>query len=32
MSGTTALFATFLISAFWHGIYMTYYVGKHSFI
>ena len=28
MSSTPALFATFLISAFWHGVYLIYYVGK----
>jgi hypothetical protein len=22
-----ALFGTFIISAFWHGLYLTYYVG-----
>lgn len=28
MGSTSALFATFLVSAFWHGIYLIYYIGK----
>lgn len=27
---TLAVFGTFMVSAFWHGIYMTYYFGTFS--
>jgi hypothetical protein len=29
-SSNLALFGTFLVSAVWHGIYLTYYIGKYS--
>jgi D-alanyl-lipoteichoic acid acyltransferase DltB (MBOAT superfamily) len=28
-SSEIATYATFIISAFWHGIYWTYYVGNN---
>ena len=29
-SANIAMYATFLVSAFWHGIHLTYYVGKYE--
>lgn len=31
-SSSTATYVTFVISAFWHGIHLTYYIGTHSLI
>jgi hypothetical protein len=32
LSEKAAFFGTFVVSAFWHGLYLTYYVGKMLYI
>lgn len=26
-----ATFVTFFVSALWHGVYLSYYIGSHQF-